>query len=84
MIHRLEDIFGAMILVLVVIGIILVAIDEYFRGGSRHVTAKWQKKRELPRNPLVPALNNHKNQKFIDRKKEKSKNICREKVKVDD
>ena len=43
-----------------------------------------KKKRELPRNPLVPALNNHKNQKFIDRKKEKSKNICREKVKVDD
>ena len=64
MIHRLEDIFGAMILVLVVIGIILVAIDEYFRVGSRHVTAKWQKKERAtaksvssgPKQPQKPKI----------------------------
>ena len=39
------------------------------------------KKDRLPRNPLVPKLNDHKNQVFKDKKKEKNKNICREKVK---
>jgi hypothetical protein len=34
----------------------------------------------LPRNPLVPELNNHKNQFFKDKKKEKDKNKCRKKV----
>ena len=42
------------------------------------------KKPRLPRNPLVPKLNDHKNQVFKDKKKEKSKNICREKVKRDE
>ncbi len=42
---------------------------------------KKQEKDRLPRNPLVPKLNDHKNQVFKDKKKEKSKNICREKVK---
>ena len=39
------------------------------------------KKPRQPRNPLVPKLNDHKNQAFKDKKKEKNKNICREKVK---
>ena len=39
-----------------------------------------KKEQRLPRNPLVPKLNDHKNQVFKDRKREKSKNICREKV----
>jgi len=44
--------------------------------------AKKKKEQDrLPRNPLVPKLNDHKNQAFKDKKKEKSKNICREKVK---
>ena len=42
---------------------------------------KMSKKPRQPRNPLVPKLNDHKNQAFKDKKKEKSKNICREKVK---
>ena len=37
-------------------------------------------KERMPRNPLVPKLNDHKNQVFKDRKKEKNRNICREKV----
>lgn len=40
-----------------------------------------KKKERLPRNPLVPKLNDHRNQVFKDKKKEKNKNICREKVK---
>ena len=42
-----------------------------------------KKKDRLPRNPLVPKLNDHKNQIFKDKKKEKNKNICREKVRND-
>ena len=37
-----------------------------------------------PRNPLVPQLNNHKNQVFKDKKKEKNRNHCRKKVNDDD
>jgi len=39
------------------------------------------KRERMPRNPLVPKLNDHKNQLFKDKKKEKNKNICRERVK---
>jgi len=45
---------------------------------------KKKEKDRLPRNPLVPKLNDHKNQAFKDKKKEKDKNICREKVKSDE
>jgi len=40
-----------------------------------------KKSRDKPRNPLVPKLNDHKNQFFKDKKKENNKNVCREKVK---
>ena len=43
-----------------------------------------KKKQRLPRNPLVPELNRHKNQVFKDKKKEKNKNICREKATYDE
>tara|TARA_Y100000310_G_C20045655_1_gene518198 strand:- start:329 stop:499 length:171 start_codon:yes stop_codon:yes gene_type:complete len=45
------------------------------------MTKKKKQEDRLPRNPLVPQLNKHKNQLFKDKKKEKSKNICRERVK---
>jgi len=45
------------------------------------MTKKKKQQDRLPRNPLVPQLNQHKNQLFKDKKKEKSKNICRERVK---
>jgi hypothetical protein len=46
--------------------------------------AKKDEKLRPARNPLVPKLNDHKNQAFKDKKKEKDKNICREKVKSDE
>ena len=51
--------------------------------GTKMAKKKKEKDR-LPRNPLVPKLNDHKNQAFKDKKKEKDKNICREKVKSDE
>ena len=51
---------------------------------SIDMAKKKQEKDRLPRNPLVPRLNDHKNQVFKDKKKEKNKNICREKVKGDE
>ena len=43
-----------------------------------------KKKQRQPRNPLVPKLNDHRNQIFKDKKKEKNKNICREKATNDE
>ena len=45
---------------------------------------KKNKKAILPRNPLVPKLNDHKNQAFKNKKKDQSKSICREKVNNDE
>ena len=39
-----------------------------------------KKERLLPRNPLVPKLNDHKNQTFKDKKKERDRTKCRKRI----